>query len=117
MRALVFFTFLLFTSPAYTAEQQQYNPAPTTLENRITSYNVCYTKLLRSQLGFNADYVNEKVISEADVSNGMLRYGPMSYQVLFIAGAKSLQPETALALENRITSYNVCYTKLLRFGD
>lgn len=32
MRALVFFTFLLFTSPAYTAEQQQYNPAPTTLE-------------------------------------------------------------------------------------
>jgi len=52
-----------------------------------------------SQLGFNADYVNEKVISEADVSNGMLHYGPMSYQVLFIAGAKSLQPETALALE------------------
>ena len=52
-----------------------------------------------SQLGFNADYVNEKIIREADFKKGMLQYGPMSYQVLFVAGARSLQAETAFALE------------------
>jgi hypothetical protein len=52
-----------------------------------------------SQLGFNADYVNEKVITQADIRKGRLQFGPMSYQVLLVAGAKSLKPETALALE------------------
>ena len=59
--------------------------------HRITSYNVCYTKLLRYQLlngcsVVTAPYqVNEKVVG-----------------VLGVIG--------------HITSYNVCYTKLLRAG-
>ena len=57
------------------------------VDDRITSYNVCYTKLLRHDLAAlgiptMGDYVEAYVI----------RTG----------------------LDPRITSYNVCYTKLLR---
>ncbi len=52
-----------------------------------------------SQVGYNADYLNEKVIQNADFNSGNLKYGKMSYQILFVAGAKSLQSETAQALE------------------
>ena len=51
---------------------------------RITSYNVCYTKLLRIQ---SVAIVHENT----NFGNGV-----------------------AEAEKNRITSYNVCYTKLLR---
>ena len=54
------------------------------LRNRITSYNVCYTKLLRRC----AYPIKVKLATEC----------------------KSLTHYT----KGRITSYNVCYTKLLR---
>ena len=83
---------------------------------RITSYNVCYTKLLRIFLGTAID---------DDVANLVIA------QLLFL---QSEDPEKDISLYInspggvvtaglaiydtmqflRITSYNVCYTKLLR---
>ena len=58
--------------------------------NRITSYNVCYTKLLRfsteGRIHVETHFTIDKMISNLE--------DYLSY--------------------NRITSYNVCYTKLLR---
>ena len=54
---------------------------------RITSYNVCYTKLLRGQ------YLD---------------------QLKLIADHFGLPIITGSTANARITSYNVCYTKLLR---
>ena len=58
--------------------------------SRITSYNVCYTKLLRDKV---ADQISDALLDE------------------FL----SQDPESKVACD-RITSYNVCYTKLLRGG-
>ena len=55
--------------------------------SRLTSYNVCYTKLLRVHLA----QLGHHVVQDLDV-----------------AAEQDL-------LAHRITSYNVCYTKLLRF--
>ena len=54
-------------------------------KDRITSYNVCYTKLLR---------LNPEVLLVAPPPVATLSY----FKGMF----------------GRITSYNVCYTKLLR---
>ena len=84
--------------------------------SRITSYNVCYTNLLRDP--------KEKVDLDDEVS---LQY----YRVQMIfEGSICLEQGDPLAndkytgkgkkedekspLSDRITSYNVCYTKLLR---
>ena len=65
------------------------------LRNRITSYNVCYTKLLRLLLLVT-------VALMGDVVNGARRWLSL--------GGMRFQPSEMI----RITSYNVCYTKLLR---
>ena len=57
---------------------------------RITSYNVCYTKLLRNGLFRHKDIQALRDFDEED--------------------------PTETEASNRITSYNVCYTKLLRNG-
>ena len=65
--------------------------------DRITSYNVCYTKLLRAT-----------VAAAITAALGRAEGG----EVDFLTG---LLHEPSLAGEaDRITSYNVCYTKLLR---
>ena len=64
-------------------------------ERRITSYNVCYTKLLRVGIRFAALLDGRQL-------------GHAGQEVL------SLTVVPALTQERRITSYNVCYTKLLR---
>ena len=61
--------------------------------HRITSYNVCYTKLLRTAIRDN----NPVIFFE----------DKMMYQL------KGPVPEEEYTIP-RITSYNVCYTKLLR---
>ena len=62
---------------------------------RITSYNVCYTKLLR------ADRVLDRF--DTDHPTGVSRQ------------VESDAADAAVEVEGgRITSYNVCYTKLLR---
>ena len=85
--------------------------------SRITSYNVCYTKLLRV---FSSKY-RIALRTEAQISSGWcsthvfhsdhLRREPDAIIVFYkdLAWAKF-----ALEIIARITSYNVCYTKLLR---
>ena len=88
---------------------------------RITSYNVCYTKLLRPLelwlLGYlrqNPDAAFSQVV--ADSSEQRLEV----YGWLFRSrhkGARDRRIRILLeneAFSDRITSYNVCYTKLLR---
>ena len=58
--------------------------------HRITSYNVCYTKLLR-----------KKPYKHPKVNKAELDY--------------IRQDQEDDEVEGRITSYNVCYTKLLRW--
>ena len=58
-------------------------------QSRITSYNVCYTKLLRLKVfDFLSKQITQQIIGQPAGTN-----------------AEQL---------SRITSYNVCYTKLLR---
>ncbi|MCC5929003.1 MAG: hypothetical protein JJU28_07140 [Cyclobacteriaceae bacterium] len=51
-----------------------------------------------SNVGSSCDYVNEQIIRDANVSEGRLNYGPMSYEVIFLADVHSLHPETARKL-------------------
>ena len=66
--------------------------------SRITSYNVCYTKLLRSLSLFSSTTGTWAV--------------PLDIRVM----TRALLPLFSIPamVSNRITSYNVCYTKLLR---
>ena len=94
---------------------------------RITSYNVCYTKLLRMRTEDNPRFGEEKILpgiayirSEVFaqrfgyrsgrwlvVTTGERRMLNMKQQAERVGGASA-------RLFYRITSYNVCYTKLLR---
>lgn len=56
-----------------------------------------------SQAGSSCDYVNEEVIKEAEKKEGSLIYGPMSYEAVFLAGVKSMEPATAKALKDFVT--------------
>ena len=60
--------------------------------DRITSYNVCYTKLLRIRHLKTKGNIEKRYIGSTDES--------------------LVNPN-----EHRITSYNVCYTKLLRMAE
>ena len=51
-----------------------------------------------SQAGSSCDYISEEIIREGSIQAGRLNYGPMSYQAIFLAGVRSLEPETAIAL-------------------
>ena len=73
----------------YTRDMVRFTP-------RITSYNVCYTKLLRCNL------------LDAFIEAGKL---PTATDSALLAGRIF---HTLLGYAHRITSYNVCYTKLLR---
>ena len=94
---------------------------------RITSYNVCYTKLLRDfsgaigtfslKMSQSADTVN---INDA-VSIKLTLSGTGNFNMIEIPEIiwpKEFEVYEPVASENttvsRITSYNVCYTKLLR---
>ena len=75
------------------------------LASRITSYNVCYTKLLRylhlAEKGIAVTILaNRKQCEQKTPYNdGPLQVVPVPFPDVFFS---------------RITSYNVCYTKLLR---
>ena len=69
---------------------------------RITSYNVCYTKLLRSENGHQS-----RVVSLSRIVRGHL-------PPIFTNSRHCRQTTTGTIHYCRITSYNVCYTKLLR---
>ncbi len=51
-----------------------------------------------SQAGTSCDYIDEKIISDANKENGTLIYGPMTYHAVILCGVRSVEPETAKAL-------------------
>ena len=65
---------------------------------RITSYNVCYTKLLRISK------------SKKQITSIQNRLQKILKPILFLSKSYFCR----LINPGRITSYNVCYTKLLR---
>ena len=90
---------------------------------RITSYNVCYTKLLRNFDAFCDLYEISKREAEivTEICNGLTNKAiadklfitlqtvkDHNHRIFTKTGVKSRVQLT------RITSYNVCYTKLLR---
>ena len=91
-------------------------------DDRITSYNVCYTKLLRIM---NAGFM---VIASL-LAVALLAVGLTVPQLFLVTGLMNaavafyiygLVPEFLLRFACwalRITSYNVCYTKLLRYNQ
>ena len=102
----------------------------TSLHIRITSYNVCYTKLLREVITGavlkkidGSRYVEKILVEERlgeklyDVDYVFLYLGTKNSQELFSTFAKLDEHGYIVTndkMETRITSYNVCYTKLLR---
>ena len=98
---------------------------------RITSYNVCYTKLLRllnkgedlyttfDGISGIIDKVDEK---DASITRGVLEEIFTRYALISMGRSPVYDDITMnkekyaglLILRDRITSYNVCYTKLLR---
>ena len=89
---------------------------------RITSYNVCYTKLLRYLDAYC--YAKERKPNiNMSMQTNMLDYSTDKwYEVLkLVCGggvSTSFDPDACGRIyqgsADRITSYNVCYTKLLR---
>ena len=81
-------------------------------QSRITSYNVCYTKLLRQHLDiigvdhiffyFNGDYLHGAIGNSNNHSSAGGGFGWQQHRF------------RGIGQQSRITSYNVCYTKLLR---
>jgi len=51
------------------------------------------------QNGCTADFVNESALQRASFEGGLLRHGPMAYQVLLVTEVHALEPETAQAVE------------------
>ena len=71
--------------------------------HRITSYNVCYTKLLRACANVEDQIQGIKQGADAYIQKPF----NMEHLVARIEGMLRSR-------KHRITSYNVCYTKLLR---
>ncbi len=55
-----------------------------------------------SQSGTSCEYINEKVLQKAEKKDNKLIFGPMQYKALMLCGVKSLQPETAVAIEKYV---------------
>ena len=93
---------------------------------RITSYNVCYTKLLRiAARAIGADETLVYVRAEYPLAVERMRRAVRDAgergilgQNVFGSGANVscaiMEGAGAFVCGDRITSYNVCYTKLLR---
>ena len=90
--------------------------------SRITSYNVCYTKLLRVEVIGGLMAGSLALLADAahmltDAMDGTLARvsGKVSRFGAFLDSTIDRFEESVVFLGlSRITSYNVCYTKLLR---
>lgn len=51
-----------------------------------------------SQTGNSCDYISQNIIRNAEMKDGNLTFGTMSYQTVFLGNIVSMEPETALAL-------------------
>ncbi len=54
--------------------------------------------------GSGCDYISERILADATVSDGRLCYGPRSYHTVFLAGVESLLPESAARLLELVRS-------------
>jgi len=52
-----------------------------------------------SQAGSSCDYISEKVIQGAEMKNGTLKFGSMSFQAVFLSSFQSMGAQTAIALQ------------------
>jgi len=52
-----------------------------------------------SQNGSTCDYINERVVQEANMKKGLIKYGPMAYETLILADVKSMSIKTLKAIE------------------
>ena len=77
---------------------------------RITSYNVCYTKLLRAAAGRTPQEHNGIGIPNSAALTTELNFPVPRWS----ATKEGLRKTLSSPPTSRITSYNVCYTKLLR---
>ena len=50
------------------------------------------------QNGGSADYITEKILQRSETIGGKLCFGPMSYPVIIVAEAQTVEPETAESL-------------------
>lgn len=57
-----------------------------------------------SQAGSSVEYINERVIREGEKEKGQLRFGPMNYHALIIAGVGSMELETARSVADYVES-------------
>ena len=78
---------------------------------RITSYNVCYTKLLRVDLA--KTFASEITLEKGDKSGSAKTLIKVMKLGITMGTSVTVRCEGEDE-EARITSYNVCYTKLLR---
>ena len=78
---------------------------------RITSYNVCYTKLLRVILWLSRSRLGKALRAVRDDAEAA---DMMGVNVTRVRPGAADARRTSSPARARITSYNVCYTKLLR---
>ncbi len=50
------------------------------------------------QNGCSADYINATVLKGAQFEDGLLKYGPMAYQLLIVVDVQTLEPDAAEAI-------------------
>ncbi|MGB5942927.1 MAG: glycosyl hydrolase [Leeuwenhoekiella sp.] len=57
-----------------------------------------------SQLGYSNEYINQQIIQDAEINDGVITYGNMKYKLLVLASLTSIEPETATALKAFVES-------------
>ena len=56
-----------------------------------------------SQAGSSSDYISDQVIAGSQVVDGQLKYGPMSYETVILAGVTSIDPAAARVLNKFVS--------------
>ena len=88
--------------------KKEANPNVVLNNFRITSYNVCYTKLLR--------YVIRGISTKNLIPIlNCIKFNLTTDGLYLMSTDNEIAIKTFIPKKDRITSYNVCYTKLLRF--
>lgn len=57
-----------------------------------------------SQLGYSCEYINQGILENANMKDGKIKYGNMSYDLLVLVNLKSMSPEAVLAIKTYIES-------------
>ncbi len=57
-----------------------------------------------SQLGYSCEYINQNVLEDATIKDGLISYGNMNYKLLVLASLKSISPESALKIKAFVES-------------